>query len=91
LLRQRIEAFQSRGRVDRREYDLFNEPNWHSILGGQDIRPQRSDPLDDFVELEQVKRALSQMRGSIRKTAESLPTHQDYLSQYCASTPPAAS
>jgi tryptophan halogenase len=90
-LRQRIEAFQSRGRVVRREYDLFNEPNWLSILVGQDIRPQRYDPLVDFVELEQVKRALSQMRGSIRKTAESLPTHQDYLSQYCASTPPAAS
>jgi tryptophan 7-halogenase len=86
-LRERLDLFRSRGRILRRQYDIFVEPNWLSILIGQEMWPSGHDPLVDFEDLEEVKRGLAGIRTSLRQVVESLPTHQAYLSKYCAAKP----
>ena len=46
---------------------------------GQDIRPERYDPLVDQQDPEDLRKNLQQMRGVIRQTAEAAPAHEQYI------------
>lgn len=83
-LRERIELFQSKGRVFRFEDELFGEANWLSVLLGQGITPRSWDPLADTMDLAAIERQVAGMRRAIRETALRLPTHQQYIDRFCA-------
>jgi tryptophan halogenase len=87
-LRERVEHFRSRGRVAQREFDLFLEPSWLAVMLGQNILPQRYDPLADMLPLEDVRRHLAQVGAVVRNVAETLPRHEDYIAQHCKADPP---
>ena len=51
---------------------------------GQGIEPDDSHPLADKMSDEELDKFLSSIRTNINKTVETLPSHEKYISNYCA-------
>lgn len=88
-LRERIELFQSFGRLIREDNELFPMQSWLYVLVGQNIMPQNDDPLVSILDPRQVMDNLSNIRSVVRQCAAAMPKHQDFISQNCAASVPA--
>jgi tryptophan halogenase len=86
-LRYRMELFRSHGRVTFSERELFIEQNWLAVMTGQNIWPRRHDPLADMLSDAEVEERLRGTRTLIRRTAEGMPTHEQYIAQNCRAAP----
>ena len=84
-LQARIDLFRGKGRVFREGYDLFGITSWVSVMLGQHIVPEDYEPPVDALDEARVAQALEEMRVAYLRTAESLPTHLEYI----AATAPA--
>ena len=84
-LTRRIELFRNRGRVFRREDELFGETSWIAVMLGQGITPQGWDPLADALDPGQLRQMLDRIRVTFRRTAEAMPAHADWLARHCPS------
>jgi tryptophan halogenase len=82
-LKYRINLFRSSGRVAFTDREMFVEANWLSVFIGQGIWPRRYDPLADLLPVASVTGQLQRLRASIRRTAEAMPTHADFIDQHC--------
>jgi len=89
-LEYKISQFRNSGRVVRYGAELFVTPNWLAVLMGQQIWPERYDPLVDQQEFEDLRRNLHEMRAVIHRAAAAAPRHSDYIDRYCRAAPPAA-
>jgi tryptophan 7-halogenase len=78
-LAYKIRQFRNSGRVVRYGDELFAAPNWIAVLMGQQIWPERHDPLIDRHDAAELRRHLGQVRDSIRRAAQAAPRHEDYL------------
>jgi tryptophan 7-halogenase len=78
-LQRKIELFRESGRIFRFEDELFSEASWLAVLLGQGIVPRRWDPLVDAVDGGQAEQLLTRMSQFIRRAAEAMPAHSDYL------------
>jgi len=87
-LAQKIELFRSNGRLFRFEDELFGEANWQSVLMGQGIMPERWDPMADALDVNVVAKQVQGIREAVRETALRLPTHQEFLTRFCAAPEP---
>jgi tryptophan halogenase len=83
-LKERIELFQSFGRLLREDNELFPMQSWLYVFVGQNIMPESDDPLVNVLDLKQVGDNLTNIRSVIRHCAEVMPTHEDYIKQNCA-------
>ena len=82
-LQHKIDVFKSSGRVALYSEESFLEPSWVAIFLGQLAYPRRYDPIIDNIELEKLRRGLQQRRMTVRKIAESMPAHRQFLEQHC--------
>jgi tryptophan halogenase len=89
-LARKIALFRENGRVFRHEDELFSEGSWLAMLLGQEVVPRRWDPLADALPETEVRETLARMAPFIRRAAESMPAHQDYLAQVTGPRPTAA-
>jgi tryptophan halogenase len=87
-LAQKIDLFRSNGRLFRFEDELFGEANWQSVLMGQGIMPERWDPMADALDVNVVAKQVQGIRDAVRETALRLPTHQEFLTRFCAAPEP---
>lgn len=87
-LSQKIELFRSRGRVFRYEDELFQEASWIAVMMGQGVVPARCDPLTETVQPEQIRLRLNEIRSTLRRAVEQMPTHDDYIAARCKAPPP---
>ena len=78
-LARKIDLFRRCGRVIRHEDELFAEDNWIAILLGQNLWPQRYDPLVDTLPQERIVETLRAMAALVRQTAEALPPHREFI------------
>jgi tryptophan halogenase len=83
-LAYKIAQFRSSGRVVPYGGDLFSKTSWIAVFLGQDILPQSYDPLVDQHDAEDIRANMQNMRALIRRAAESAPTHEAFIAQYCA-------
>jgi tryptophan halogenase len=79
LLAYKIRQFRNSGRVVKYGGDLFAAPNWIAVLMGQEIWPERHDPLVGQRDAASVQTHLRQVRGAIRDAAQAAPRHEDYI------------
>jgi tryptophan halogenase len=84
-LQHKMDVFRSSGRVPLLSEESYQEPSWVAILLGQNILPRRYDPLVDNLNVEHLKRGLLQRRQAIRRLAQGMPVHGDFIAQRCAS------
>jgi tryptophan halogenase len=83
-LKHKMDVFRSSGRVPLYSEESYQEPSWVSIFLGQNIYPKRYDPLVDNIDTEYLKRGLLQRRRAIRRLAEGMPMHSDFIARYAA-------
>ena len=84
-LREKIELFQSHGRILREESELFPVLSWLSVLVGQNIIPRRYDPMVDGLDPDKIQSKLAEIRDSVRRCADAMPSHQDFIDKHCMS------
>jgi tryptophan halogenase len=82
-LQQKIALFRSKGRVLRRQEDLFTEDSWIAVMLGQGIEPLGYDPLVDSLPLENTREFVQHVRDMIGKTARAMPSHQQFIAEHC--------
>ncbi len=88
-LKERIELFQSFGRLIREDNELFPMQSWLYVMVGQNIMPQHDDPLVGILDPRQLMDNLSNIRSVVRQCAAAMPKHEDFISQNCAASVPA--
>lgn len=84
-LTRKIDLFKFSGRFFRYDGELFTDTSWIAVLLGQNIIPQRYDPIVDTLDLERVKDSLGSMYGAMQNAVKSMPSHQDYIAKFCPS------
>ena len=82
-LKHRIELFREAGRVFRPNDQLFAENSWTQVMLGQGIMPKQYHPIADKMSEEEIHNFLQHIRTNVEKTAAQLPSHEDYVQQYC--------
>jgi len=82
-LQEKYEIFRSRGRVFRENEELFNDTSWFAVMIGQNVRPRSYDPVAEVLSLEETRRRLRQIGGAIAKSADYMPTHEQFIGENC--------
>ena len=65
----------------RENAELFTVPSWVAVMLGQNMWPERYDPIADTLDEQRVAQAMEQMREAYRQTAQQLPTQEQFLRQ----------
>jgi tryptophan halogenase len=78
-LLEKIELFRSHGRILRDDTELFPIMSWLAVMIGQNIIPQRYDPLVDGLDTLKIQLRLGELRRDIRQCVASMPSHWDYI------------
>jgi len=86
-LRHKIELFRSRGHVAAYDEEFFILANWLAVLVGQGISPEHYDPLVDVLDFESLKGQLLGQKAAIRASVNAMPSHRDFIAQYCRAEP----
>lgn len=82
-LQHRLDLFRETGRVFRANDQLFQENSWVQVMMGQGLMPEDVHPITDKMSDEEVKTLLAHIRSNVEKTVAQLPSHHDYIQQYC--------
>ncbi|GGC18245.1 tryptophan halogenase family protein [Pseudoduganella buxea] len=85
-LQHRIDLFRETGRVFRVPNELFAENSWIQVMLGQGILPAQHHQTADLMGDEELAHFLGGISGAIDRTVAQLPSHQQYVQQYCAGT-----
>lgn len=82
-LAHRLEIFKERGHAWQADGELFRIDSWTHVMFGQGLKPRRYHPLPTAMSDEDLTRFLSQLRASVAKSLEAMPSHQAFIDQYC--------
>jgi tryptophan halogenase len=83
-LRERIDLFRSHGRILREDFELFPTQSWLFVFVGQNIMPESDDPVVDVLDRPVVEDNLANIRDVVRKCAQAMPTHEEFIRQHCS-------
>lgn len=82
-LRHKIELFKETGRVFRKDGELFAENSWVQVMLGQGILPKTYHPVVNKMKDGELSHFLENIQANIEKTVSGLPSHSDYVRQFC--------
>jgi len=83
-LTEKIELFRANGRIFRSADELFTEEGWLQVMAGQGLMPQGYHPLADILEDQELVGFLGSIRQGVERAVAAMPSHEDYIAQYCA-------
>jgi tryptophan halogenase len=83
-LLERIDLFRSHGRIVREEHELFPTQSWLYVMVGQNIMPENDDPLVEVLDPTLVDDTLSNIHQVVRRCAQQMPSHEEFIKQNCA-------
>lgn len=86
-LEEKISLFKSYGRIFREDTELFPAQSWLFVLIGQNVMPEGYDPLADTLDDKVINDNLQNIREVVRRCAESMPAHQEFINQNCKALP----
>jgi tryptophan halogenase len=86
-LKRKLEIFRSHGRVFRENNELFNDTSWFAVMIGQNVPSDSYDPLVDALTEAEIRERMQSIRRAIEKSAEVMPTHEEFIAQNCAAAP----
>ncbi len=81
-LRNIIELFEARGRIQISNDHLFTMPSWLAVMLGQGLRPRGYDPLVDTLPEAELNAHMTSIRDYIDQATAAMPRHQDYLARF---------
>lgn len=82
-LAQRIELFQSHGRIFRDNDELFTDLAWVQVFVGQGILPSAHHPVVDTISEQQLKKFMAELKEIIRRETQKLTTHEEFIKREC--------
>jgi tryptophan halogenase len=82
-LQQKMELFKHRGHIETYKYGLFAPPSWISVFLGQGMAQGGIDPYAQQLPLDKVKDKLQELSVSIKRRVQLMPTHEEFISDYC--------
>jgi tryptophan halogenase len=85
-LKQRLDLFKETGRIFTSEGELFRVDSWSQVMLGQGVYPQQYHQIAAIMKQHELERFLGDIRLTIDKAVEGLPSHQSFLDSYCRST-----
>ena len=80
-LQRKIDLWRLHGRIFREGAELFGTTSWVAVMLGQNIWPERYDPIADSLDENKVARAMAEMRQRYRAAADALPSQEEFLRQ----------
>ncbi|WP_343226351.1 tryptophan halogenase family protein [Marilutibacter chinensis] len=87
-LREAIDLFRSDGRYFRNGEDFFALPSWVQVMLGQRIVPRGYHPIVDEMPEDDLVRHVERVRQVIANCVGAMPSHQDFIDQYCKAPNP---
>lgn len=82
-LQEKLDLFESSGRLYREGDELFGEESWLAVLFGQNIVPKHYHPLVDTFNQSYLLDYISNIEAVIARSAASMPTHIDFINMHC--------
>ena len=86
-LQQKIDLFMSNGRVFRENAELFSEISWVEVFIGQRMMPSGYHALVDTVPEPRIDEFLRNVKQTISRCVDQMPTHAAYVASQCADHP----
>jgi tryptophan 7-halogenase len=83
-LAHKIALFRERAQIVRYREGLFQEPSWIAVYIGQNVTPERYDPLADVIDAEILERQVFGIKELIGKAAEAAPSHSALIERHYA-------
>ena len=78
-LQRKIDLWRLHGRVFREGAELFGTTSWVAVMLGQNVWPDRYDPIVDTLDEGKVAQAMADMRERYRAAAAALPAQEEFL------------
>jgi tryptophan halogenase len=82
-LAHKMELFRERAKVITYKDGLFLEPSWIAVYIGQRVVPRAYNPLADVLAGAELDTRLTTVRKQVKDAAAGMPTHEQFLAQYC--------
>jgi tryptophan halogenase len=82
-LKDRMSLFEETGRIARYGDELFTQVGWLQVLIGQGVIPKSYHPAADALSAQKLAQFLQDIRTVMRRGAEELPLHSEYVDRYC--------
>jgi tryptophan halogenase len=83
-LADKVRLFRETGKVYREQDELFSEVAWLQVLVGQGLMPGDFHPLAGVLPQATLAEMLANVKAVVQKPLPHLPSHDDFLRQYCA-------
>ena len=83
-LAHRMELFRETGLVFPDPEDVFRVDSWLQVMFGQRLQPQAYHHMARLLDEERLRTMLSTLKSNISSAVAKLPTHKEFLEQYCA-------
>ena len=87
-LRLRIDMFRDAGYLYQGDSELFRVDSWIAVFMGQNIEPKGYHQYARIADRE-LKDIMANMRAKVAQVVNALPTHADFVKQYCGASPDA--
>lgn len=85
-LQHKIDLFKTTGRVFLDDGDLFRVDSWTQVMLGQGIMPQQFHQIASIMSETELTQFLASMRKQVDTRVAQLPSHAQFIAQYCAMT-----
>lgn len=82
-LAQRMALFREAAHAYQEGNDLFRVDSWVQVLLGQGLAPRSYHQLARMMDAETLAGALAALKSNIDTAVARMPSHQDFLAQYC--------
>ena len=89
-LAHKMELFRERAKVLTYKDGLFLEPSWLAVYFGQRVMPRGYSPLADSIPESDLEARLATVHTQIRDAVGRMPSHEEFLAQYCPAAGKAA-
>ena len=86
-VKDKINLYTNTSRLYRENNELFNETSWLAVLHGQGLKAEGYNPLADIVDEDNLIERFNNTEGVIKKCADKMPTHSEYVIKGFASDP----
>lgn len=90
-LREKIDAWTSRGHIISYEFGAFLPPSWVAVMMGQRLLPTRYDRRVDRMNTKELATTLDALKREVRDAAEGTTDHASFLKSYGAAISSGAS
>ncbi len=84
-LAHKIRLFKETGRVFLDDGDIFRVDSWTQVMLGQGLMPMQYHHIADIMSDDELKKFMGSLKRSIDISVNNLPSHQEFINQYCKS------